>query len=48
MILLKDVAQEMTVSSVRIRTYLQDTSGYLAAHLPWRVNLASLVCDVDQ
>ena len=28
--------------------YLKDTSGQVVAHLPWRVNLVSLMCDMDR
>ena len=44
----EDIAPEVTVHSVRVWMQLQDTSGYLTTHLPWLINLALFVCDVDQ
>ena len=31
----------------RDKTYLQDISGQVVKHLPWLVNLASLLCGID-
>ena len=43
-----DVALEVTVSSVKSTDVTCKThSGWLVAQLPWLVNLASLVCDMD-
>ena len=45
----EDVALEMNVSSAkRTDVTYKIHQGYLAAQLPWLINLARFVCDVDQ